>query len=756
MSKGLALLFITPAVLCAWPLVAAAQTEGGFMMLEEAPEQKPQEIRTSHVEAGVGHVSTDSFKFGEHTGLGESDFFAVGNVEIYQRAPYDSDSTQNWSIVGTNLGLSSRSVHAEYGQQGSFKLFGDFDQIPHLRLDDAETPYRHVGSGNLTLPSGWVPANDAPGFTTLDRNLQNVDIETERKRYGGGFAWNISDDFTLSGSYRREDKDGLETLAGIFGTNGGNPRAVILPKPIDYTTQEGDITLTYNRPMFQGRLNYHLSIFEDNQDNLIWENPFTSSWDASQDYNNGGLGQMALEPDNSAHQISASGAYLVTPTTRLIGSFSYGRMLQDDPFLPYTINSSLNAANGVSSPVPLPRNSLDGDVTTLHGTAGLAANPLPKTDVKVQYTFDKRDNNTPRDIYLTIPNDSDNQSAVDEERARINRPYSRTSHKVELDLGYTVFPGTKVGVGYDFETVNRDFTEVEDTQEHTARFKVRSAPFSFASGWVGYDYSIRHTSDYVSNQPFLDSHTNQVISDLRANDPDGLFENNPYLRKFYIASRRRHLAKGGITVMPIDIVTLGLSGSYSTSDYDSTTIGLTDMNTASVTADASVMPTSDIALSGFFTWDKASYTDVGYQRGNAAINPATVLDPTLFWEQKSNDKGYTAGAEIEWTVIPDKLTFAADYVFSKTVTDFEYSTASGVMSMPVPDLKSTLHSLGVQGEYKVRDDVSLRLGYRVERFDSDDFALDGVGEDIPRVLTLGNESPSYLAHVIWSSVVVHF
>lgn len=770
MIKGKHLLFVAPIALCAGPLDAAAQTdEGGFMMLEEAPEKKPVVITTSSVEAGFGHVSTKSFKFREFTGKGEDEFFGIGNVFIDQRAPYDIDSTQHWAIIGTDLGLSSRSVHGEYGQQGSFKLFGDFDQIPHFRFDDARTPYFGAGSTNLTLPSGWVPATDAPAFTTLDQNLKNVEIKTERKRYGGGFSWNISDDIELSGSYRREDKEGIETIAGIFGTNGGNPRAVILPKPIDYTTQESDFTLTYNQPRFQGQVSYHLSLFEDNEDSLTWQNPFNrptsgAPWDPSQDFNNGGLGRMALEPDNSAHQISASGAYLITPMTRVTGSFSYGRMFQDDSFLPYTINSSLTAADGTSSPVPLPRNSLDGDVTKLHGTLGLSARPLPKTNVKARYTYDKRDNNTPRDIYLTIPNDTGDpggdQAALNEARARINRPYSRTSHEVNLDAGYRVMSSTKVGVGYDFETVSRDFTEVDDTYEHTGRIKVRSMPVSFASGWVEYAYSDRDGSEYVSNEPFLASHTGAHIAELQATDPEDLFENNPFLRKYYIADRRRHLVKGAITVIPHDQVTVGLTGSYNKSDYHNTVLGLTDMTYGSLTGDASFMPSEQLVLSGFVTGEIGKHEVTGLERGSDSVTPTTnIFSGPLsgnFWEQTVTDHGITAGAEVEWTAIKDQLTFAADYIFSRTVTDFEFKPGPALTSAPVPDLTTNLHSIGVRGEYNVREDIALRLGYRLELYDTDDFALDGIGEDIPRTLTLGNGSPNYVAHIIWSSIVVHF
>jgi MtrB/PioB family decaheme-associated outer membrane protein len=752
MGKGTSLILIAATAICVWPLYAAAQTSDGGFMLEEGPKKEKAPITTSSIEVGVGWNSADSFKAGEYTGLNDRAPFAVGNVNVIRRAPRDGDSTMYWELTGTNLGLSSRSVRGEFGYQGTFSVYGEYDQIPHYRLDSAQTPFRGAGSTSLTLPPGWVPAGDAPDFTTLDASLRSVDIKTERKKYGGGFSWNFAKDLALSGSYHREDKDGLETIAGIFGTNGGNPRSTILPKPIDYTTHDADVTLSYNRPMLQAQLNYHLSIFNDNQSWLTWANPYNAvggfaPWDPSQDFNNGGQGRMALEPDNSAHQISLSGAYMITPTTRVAGNFSYGRMFQNDDFLPYTINSSLSA------PASLPRDSLDGDVTTWHANMTLSARPMPKADAKLEYTFDFRDNNTPQDIYLEVPNDTADQGAIDSSSARINRPYSRRSHKVQADAGYRILPSTKVGVGYDFETVNRDFTEVEDTYEHTGRVKVRSAPVSFASGWVEYAFSKRTGSDYVSNNPFLASHTDQHIATFTV--PSDFYENNPYLRKFYIADRDRHLVKGALTVIPTDQVTVGVSGAYSNSDYPNSTLGLTHMTYGSVTGDATFMPMDSVVLSGFVTYERGKYDVTNYQRGSTGIAPTDMLDPTLFWTETSTDRGITAGAEVEWTAIKDRLTFSADYVFSRTTTEFEFEPGSGVTASPVPDLTSTLHSLGLKGEYKIQDNLSVKLGYRIERYDSNDFALTGM-EAIPLVVTLGNVPPHYTSHVVWSSIVYHF
>lgn len=761
MSKRKTFAILAAIAFCVWPALAAAQQQDddGFV-LEEAPEKEPIVITTSSVELGAGWVTDDSFKFGEYSGHQTDGPFGIGNVLIYRRSSYDGASTSYWTLTGRNLGLESRSVRGEYGRQGQFRLFLDYDQLPHYRFNDGETPFLNSGGTNLMLPGGWTPATDAPAFfPTNDRFLNRIEIKTERQKYGGGFSWNIAKQWEFSGSYHREDKEGTETIAGIFGTSGGNMRSSIFAKPIDYTTNQGDLKLQYGGERLQGQLSYTGSFLNNKQPSLVFSNPYTAqaAWDDSQDFANGGQGRLALEPDNSAHNIALSGAYTIGPTTQVTGSFAYGRMFQNDSFLPYTINPALTAADGVSSPLAPPRDSLEGDVTTLHGGLSFVTRPTVKSRFKAKYTFDDRDNNTPREVFLTIPNDTGDdagdQAALNEARARINRTYSRTKHKVNLDGSYRVLPKTKLTVGYDFEAIARDLTEVDDTFEHTGRIKLRATPSLYANGWLQYAYSTRDGSNYKSNEPFLASHTPEYLATLA---PEDFFEQNPFLRKFYIADRRRHKVTGAINVMPHEQVTLGLSGSVSRSDFPNSLFGLTDMNYTSATFDASFMPRKDLTISAFFTYENMEFEQAGYERGSASITPSTVLNPILFWKVRSRDHAYSAGTEVQWTAIENKLDIVFDYTYSKTVTRFEFDADPSRGVLPLPTLRTDLHSVGVRGDYRVTKDLILRLGYRYEHFNTDDFALDGINEGIPRVMGLGNQSPKYGVHVIGVSVVWPF
>ena len=99
----------------------------------------------------------------------------------------------------------------------------------------------------------------------------------------------------------------------------------------------------------------------------------------------------SLPPSNSAHQVKALVGYNITPTTRLNANFAYGVELQNAAF-PIGSGDPVNIQNQ-------PRSSFDGRVQTLFGNVALTAQPIPKLDVRLSYTIDDRDNQSPRNGY---------------------------------------------------------------------------------------------------------------------------------------------------------------------------------------------------------------------------------------------------------------------------------------------------------------------------------------------------------------------
>lgn len=756
-------LLMASVALIGLPCAALAQEGGGFDLGETA-EKKPEKITTTSVEVGVGYVGTDSFQFGEYSGLGNSGGLIIGNIESYIRAPYDNaeGDTGYLEFRATDLGLDSRSVYLKTGKQGKFSLYFDYDAIPHLQFDDGQTPFIGAGGGELALPPDWEHNATPATMATLAASLRDVEVKTERERVGAGIDVGLTRNWSLSTSFRSEEKKGIETIAGIVGSSGGNMKAAILPKPIDYRTQEAGVNIAYGSDRLQMVLGYSLSLFENEEDSLTWQNPYTNFNPA--DPVTGildGEGRLAMEPDNSAHAFSLKAGYKATDSTRITGSLALTRMIQDEDFLPYTINPDLLVPNA------LPRDSLEGEVNALHASLGLATDLTEFLDLRAEYKYDDRDNQTPVDTFYTVHNDSADQVTTASADWRRNKPYSKQSHKLETELGYDLTADTRLSAGYEFEAVNRDLQEVEDTTEHTLRLKGRSNLTQTTVGRLEYAYSMRTGSTYDTTVPFLAGHDAAYLATLTL--PAGAYEQNAYLRKYYMSDRDQHLLRGGLSMFPSDSVALGLSGSYQMADYGDTVVGLTESNYGSATFDASYAPRRGVTLSGFVTYETADNVQVGYQRSGTVdilpgdplpdVDTTAIPDGTIeqgLWEETTSDTGITGGIELAWTAVPDKLDIAVDYAYSRTQTQFDFVTNVKDIA-PLPDLTTTLNAVGVRADYKALDGVTLRLGYRYEKYDVEDFALAYEDEIVsPAVLGLGNGEPSYEVHVVGASVIMKF
>ena len=122
------------------------------------PAVTAQTKPTSTLEVGAGYVSQDSFKFGQYNGLFDKGPYGIFNFDVIGGSPYDSDGTQRYRIYGTNLGLDNRYVYGEFGAQGTYNIWGSYDQLRsnYASGDTYQTPFNGAGSNRLTLPANWV------------------------------------------------------------------------------------------------------------------------------------------------------------------------------------------------------------------------------------------------------------------------------------------------------------------------------------------------------------------------------------------------------------------------------------------------------------------------------------------------------------------------------------------------------------------------------------------------------------------------
>ena len=124
------------------------------------------------------------------------------------------------------------------------------------------------------------------------------------------------------------------------------------------------------------------------------------------------------------------------------------------------------------------------------------------------------------------------------------------------------------------------------------------------------------------------------------------------------------------------------------------------------------------------------------------------------WSTSETDTFNTGGIGVKHRFEKRKIDFGADYVLAASTGEI---TASGA---PFPDLTTNLNSLKVYANYNFKKHLTLNGSIWWEKYNSDDFQLDGVTPSsvtaFPNVLTLGQTSPSYDLYFLSLSVRYKF
>lgn len=736
---------------------ALAQDE--FSLEGEEPAKDTAELLeeqtqvSSTVEVGLGFLSDDAFRYGRYTGLTDEGVFAVLGFDIFRRGAWDGDDPTYWRAEAENLGLDSREAAFEYGRQGRWAFRLGFDQVPHNHLDTATTIFTNPGSTSLTLPSNWVGAQNTAGLTRLAESLRPFDVEHERRRFDVGFEWIPAPKWHLETAYSREEKDGLKTIGLTIGNSGGNPRSVLAPEPVDYLTQTADVALTFAQPTYQLRIGYYMSLFDDENSFLRWQNPYTNITGWTSAGFPAGQGQMHLEPDNAFHQFYASGGWSISDTMRLTGDLSYGRATQDDAFLPYTINPVLAA----SITQPLPRLSLDGRVDSTYAALRFSHRPSSTFYWNANLRYDDRDNKTPHDEYVYIGGDSNTQNtAATSSFRRFNEPKSQEETSFRLDGTWRALDWLRIAGEAQWKRIERPHQEREELDEDRYALSFTNNSAGLVSGGVRLSIADRDGSEYRGYETFINGYAPGYTSTLLPLVDGFPFENLPGMRKFNQADRQRRQAEVFASLALGETLALGLNVNYSEDDYDNSEFGLTFSRVNGYNVDLTWAPGEDGSVYGFYSVERYKNDQDG-RSWAGATRATTPFDPNRNWTTRSRDDVDTWGLGANARFLEGKLNLGIDHVRANTDADVATSVSPALTAAPLPTATTDLTSTSIYGDWAFRRNLTARLRFAYEDYASTDWAVDGVpANQLANVITLGEDSPDYNVWVASLSFVYRF
>lgn len=707
---------------------------------EQASEEAAVKIE---IAIGAWYLDDDSFPYGKYSGLTDKGGYVLVDFKLEKRPDPKSDDTTRWRLQGWRLGLDSRRLEFDFHQQGKQRLKINYREIPNHRFEDGSTPFRKQAKGVWNLAPGWEirpGSNNTRGFLNLQENLIDLSVDTKRRWLNLAYDRKLSATWTLEIDYKHETRRGERTLGSIFGFSFANPRGVILPAPVDHTTDILEALFNYGSSRAQFGFGIYASFFSNDAETLTFQNPHghLTSWADSVAFP-GSQGRIALEPDNSYIQFKAYGGMNFNSTTRLAVALSFGQMEQDDALLPYSVNPELVVHT------PLPRASADAKIDTEMFNARLTSQLARRLGLAVTYHYDDRDNKTPREVYAFIGGDSQDQRNFED--GRINRPYSYTRQKADAILTYRLARSARFNAGVEYLDYQRDFQEVEDSDELAWLAGVSFRGWSMASLKFDFRTSSRDVSEYIGNAPLINSFLPGTIAEDE-------FQNHPLLRKYYLTDRDRDEYRIRADYFPNSQFNVGFASSYLKDDYDEGFFGLNEARIKSWTVDAGWYPREYLALTGFYTNEKYDAS----QSSRAIQNNSSPGSAGNDWFADSEDTVDTYNIALTFTDVgADRgwkgVEFGMDYTYSNTVSMIEVVSVSEETA-PLPDLQSKLRTFSIWGSIAAGDSSSIRLTAESAELKTKDWGLDAVDPDtLAWVLLLGQNSANYdlwLISASWS------
>jgi MtrB/PioB family decaheme-associated outer membrane protein len=692
------------------------------------------------------HVDTNSSKWEEYRDMSN------GFVIPYLHLTGEGSGDRELDFNAKNVRREDARYTLFYGVPGSYELTLDYNKIPHRFGNDGHMLWTRTGPGRLEIADpiqaalqGAIAAQFATNpagitYAFLNRLLspylataQAINLGLERNRFlaqldlgrMGPLSWGLE--------YDHEKRTGNRAYGGSFGFSN----ATELPEPIDYDTTGAQIAGEWNTATGGLSFGYRYSKFENNISTLIWDNPFrvTGATDASA-YTAPGAGSIGgsnvgladLNPSNRADLLFLKGR------TRFGSWFAnasgaYDMMKQDDPLLPYTLNSSIRGVNfngttfDPTTTASLPAHSADRKINTTALNADLGTRFGQSLDLTFRYRYYDLANKGKR---IEFPGYV-RFDAVWEGIGRVSVPYAYTRQNAGAELGWDLARATRLGLSFERESWNRKFREIKDSDENIWKvtFDTRPVPwFALRSSYQYGDRSIgRYNVAAGAEASFVDPE-----------DPTNL----PELRKYDEAARKQHLYTIQGQFFPSDTWSLFLGAVGNNQKFDESVFGLQKDDNNTYNAELSYAPGDNF---NFFLFGSRQDRKVDQAARQSGATPST--NPLDSWFANIDETTDTWGAGLT-------SQFAKRWTFDLSANYSKSDGKVGLFSPPggAPDLavgftnydNVKLFSILGRVDYKINQYAKAGVFGRWEDYKIDSFILQGLTNYLPGALLL---DPNY-------------
>lgn len=621
------------------------------------------------------------------------------------------------------------------------------------------------GATNVPPLAGVLPAAFTPAKLTAD--MDPIQTGTRRNILGVQSKY-ISGGWTFVAEFRTEHKEG--TLEESLRESWGGQAFAL---PVDYNTDRYDFTAAYNVRRFQASIQYTYSHFVDNYAGVFLAYP-ASVASAVPAVPNAESGAYSLPPSTDAHFLTLMAAFNPQPQTRINLNARYGLELQNASFVPNTGDPGISAADfagfaNLNSALEGTRNdSLNGIAQVFHSELAFTSRPMDALDSHAFASVDGRRVQIGEHTVYTggVSPDANARTAA------YVVPQEWTKSKLGGDVSYRLWRqyDTKLGLGYQFEDVDRSNAQVEHSTTDTESVRIASnLPYDMR-GVLSYALDNRSGSlNYVTPWVNLGTTASEAA-------PSGAY---------YQAPMTAGTAKLRLDYSATEDVSAGLTIQYRKEDYHYPGIapgtnlvdsveGIKQDRKVSVSPDLSYAPGERLDVNLFYTYEDIYYDNVGNgECANSTGIPAAgnlCTGSAGYFKNDYSSRVQTVGAGLHWKAT-SRLKLQGTYTYSYgTVAFSEYNgvfvssvTQSYQNVQNYPDIDSIMQALTLKAEYQIDRNKELIFGYSFNFFENNDWndfsnpvqTTTNTGSAIS-ILTPGYATPNYRVSTIGVGIKIRW
>lgn len=491
------------------------------------------------------------------------------------------DGTYESELRADHIGNNNQRYIFDATKAGEHYLTLIWDQIPHLYNTSAQSIWNGVGTNFITTPV-TMPIVAPPGVPTaaqmnnaLAGRFNTISIGIRRDKGTVAYRWTPDPNWDVKASYSHEHRVGTQTAGIVLNGNAAPGQQMQVPRPIDDTTQNAKLQTQYFGPtLWGGNYNVNLgggvSLFQNAYDSYTVQNPFFNAANPRQFPE---FARVSLMPSNQAYTASVTSGVDLPWRTRWNNTVQYTSMRQNEPFIPNTINGSMNNVIP-GNPFPattaaLPATSLNGEINTLLINTVVSTQFTPDWRGTLKYRFFDQDNQTP-ELLLPMYPIEDGLNPTGNARFGVPRralAYSYTKQNLSEEVQWRPAKWATINTMFGWEGWDRSRRDVNTTNEFIGKTSGDFRIFDIATLRSSVQYSERRYDKYDPASWFNYMYPAVLTGPVNGATSPPTNVLSPYQRQFDMANRDRTRVNVALDWNPFSSLTITPNGGLRRDDF---------------------------------------------------------------------------------------------------------------------------------------------------------------------------------------------